>query len=118
MYHNNNSIIVFGVNGTSADRYNISMLKWRYVAVLGRLPTSCAVKGCNGRYEATAHVMLDDGRRSDNWFLVPQCSYHNNHLRNGERVALRKNAALISVAQVRAVPDDVARRVPNNFIFN
>ena len=103
--HNNNSIIVKGINGTSADRYNVPNLKWRFVSLYGRLPTECAVIGCRNPFQATAHVLLDDGRRSDNWFLVPQCKYHNHHSRNGENMPLRVNAVLIPLSEVRVIPN-------------
>jgi hypothetical protein len=111
MYNNNNSILVFGIEGTSADQYKVRYLKWKFVYLYGRLPESCAVKGCHGSFDATAHVMLDDGRRGNSWYLVPQCSFCNNHSRNGERVALRSNAVLISLADVRGVDDSTARYV-------
>lgn len=117
-YNNNNSIIVFGIDGSSIDRYTVPNLKWKFVYLYGRLPSSCAVKGCGGCFEATAHVMLDDGRRSDNWFLVPQCAQHNNHTRNGVRVALRSNARLISLREVREVDEATARRVKERFRGN
>ena len=75
------------------------------------MPNGCAVLKCDGAFEATAHVMLDDGRRSDEWFLVPQCKFCNNHSRNGERMDLRVNAKLIRLADVREVDDRTARSV-------
>ena len=115
--NNNNSIIVFGVNGTSADRYSVRYLKWKFISLYGRLPTSCSVLNCrgSGNFEATAHVMLDDGRRSDDWYLVPQCKYCNNHSRNGERMALRVNAVLIKLSDVRLVDDATALNIKRRF---
>jgi hypothetical protein len=107
--------VVFGLNGTSDDRFEIDMLKWKYVTLLGRLPTSCSVVQCDGPFHATAHVKLDDGRRSNVWFLVPQCKLCNNHSRNGCRMALRKNAALVSVHDVRQVQDSAARETKSHF---
>ena len=114
-HHNNNSIIVFGINGTSADRYKVERLKWKYVSILGYLPSNCSVKSCNGKYGATAHVMLDDGRRSNNWFLVPQCKSCNHCSRNSQRMPLRANAALIELSAVRNVLPANATKARNKF---
>jgi hypothetical protein len=113
--NNNNSIVVKGINGTSADRYHVRYLKWKFVFLYGRLPSSCAVVGCQRPFQATAHVLLDDGRRSDDWFLVPQCASHNNHSRNGECVFLRANAKLISLSQVRAIDDRTGYEIKEQF---
>lgn len=113
--NNNNSIVVKGINGTSADRYRVRYLKWKFICLYSRMPSKCAVLGCSNPFQATAHVLLDDGRRSDNWFLVPQCSYHNNHTRNGEIVYLRGNAVLIRLSDVRSVDDRSARDCKERF---
>ena len=101
--NNNNSLIVFGINGTSAERYHVDQLQWKFCYLYGSLPTSCAVQAgvnpkCNGQYQVAAHVGLDDSRRTDGeWYLVPQCKSCNNHTRNGIRMALRKNAKYIAL---------------------
>jgi len=120
-FTHNNSLVVAGINGTSADRYKIEELKWKYVRCLGRLPIFCAVKGCDGIkhpniYTATAHVRKTDGRRSNNWYLVHQCSTHNSHSRNGMNVPLRKNAKLIPLSDIQDVSLTKARETKKQYL--
>lgn len=121
-YNRNNSIIVRGINGTSVPRFRVHHLKWRFIALIGRMPRRCATKSgtnmfCNGHYEATAHVRQTDRRRSEGqrWYLVPLCKSCNNSYNNGRDLALRHNARLVKVKKARAVPHERVRQVKRRF---
>jgi hypothetical protein len=101
-YNNNDSILVKNLNGTSADRYKIDGLHKKFMAAGGTSSDNCQVKGCSNPGQATAHVKMVDGRRSDDWLLTWVCASHNHHT-NEEPYALRKNAKLVSVREVRAL---------------
>ena len=39
------------------------------------------IQGCGNPYEATAHVLINDGRKgggTHKWWLVPTCAGHNS----------------------------------------
>ena len=96
-FNNNNSIQVQNINGTSSVRYTINNLPKKYLGAGGTDSNFCQVKGCDNPWQATAHVILTDGRRSDAWFLVRTCARHNAAT---QPYFLRKNANLIPVRDI------------------
>ncbi len=98
--NHNNSTIVKNVNGTSKQRYKINNLHNKYVASGGTNSATCQAKGCSNPATATAHVRLTDGRKSDNWQFTRFCAIHNSS-HHKEEIALRKNAKLVSLSEVR-----------------
>jgi hypothetical protein len=98
--NHNNSTIVRNVNGTSKDRFKIDDLSRKFVESGGTTSGRCQAKGCKNAATATAHVAKTDGRRDNNQHLTKLCAEHNHHTNNAE-IPLRKNAKLVSVAEVR-----------------
>jgi phosphoribosylformylglycinamidine (FGAM) synthase-like enzyme len=98
-FHNNNSIMVANIGGTSSDRYSIDRLYQKYLAEGGTSSSTCQVKGCDRPASATAHVRLVDGRRSNDWFLTRTCASHN-HPSNTDPYPLRINAKLVRVRDI------------------
>jgi hypothetical protein len=78
---------VQNINGTGSAKnpeYKIPRLKEKYVAMSGYTGDRCsAIDGaeeCPGSYQATAHVMINDGKKGgggNTWWLVPTCAHHN-----------------------------------------
>lgn len=101
MFHHNDSIIVKNITGTSKPRYVVARLREKFEEFAGYEHKKCQVKGCPSDAAVTAHVRKVDGRRDDNWYLTRMCATHNNYT-NTEPMALRKNAALVPLAEVRA----------------
>jgi hypothetical protein len=98
-YNNNNSVMVKNINGTSKDRYVIENLHKKFIDAGGTSRQYCQVKGCDDLGRATAHVLLCDGRRSNDWFTCWVCARHNNpHFT--DPYPLRKNARLVSVREL------------------
>jgi hypothetical protein len=92
------SPLVKNINGTAQDRFKIDGLYQKYLAAGGGQVSRCQVKGCSGEPRATAHVQkFQSSDRS--WYLTRLCSAHNHHT-NGDVMALRQNAKLITVVSV------------------
>lgn len=62
--------------------------------------STCQAKGCSNRGSATAHVQKTDGRSSREWHLTWVCASHN-HTSHSDPYALRKNAMLLPVSELR-----------------
>jgi len=71
------------INGTGSKdnpQYKIPRLKEKYEKVTGSQRHTCCVAGCSRPYQATAHVMINDGRKgggTNKWWVVPTCAHHN-----------------------------------------
>lgn len=100
-WNNNNSTMVKNLNGTSGPRYEISDLHGKYLRMGGVDSGNCQVKECHDPGSKTAHVKKTDGRSDDDWYLCWVCATHN-HTTYTAPYALRSNAKLISVAELRS----------------
>ena len=93
---------VRNINGTSQERYSNSGSKdgsswlniWRRETGSDR--STCSVLGCSNRDILGGHVMVVDGRSSNEWFLVPICHAHNHHT-NEDEMFIDSRVTLVSV---------------------
>jgi len=99
-WNNSNSTMVKNLNGTSDVRYAIPDLHTKYLAMGGVDSGNCQVKECPDAGSKTAHVKKTDGRTADDWYLCWVCAAHN-HTSYTAPYALRSNAKLISIADLR-----------------
>jgi hypothetical protein len=76
---------VQNIQGTSKKRYKIHNLKQLYKQMTGSNRETCAAVGCSNAYQATAHVLVNDGSKgggSGQWYGVPTCNAHNSYARH------------------------------------
>ena len=69
-----------GADWTDGNPYNIPRLPERYFKCTGTARAGCCAVGCSNPFQATAHVLINDGSKGGgtrDWWLVPTCSHHN-----------------------------------------
>ena len=102
MANMNTNLFVRNINGTSGERYRNSGSKtaaswlqvWRDKTGSGR--ETCCVLKCTRTDLVGGHVMIVDGRSSNEWWLAPICNDHNN-FSNTDPMALDSRINLVSV---------------------
>jgi hypothetical protein len=91
----------------AVNPYKIRKLKEKYLTFCKCevkefvAPTTCAAEDCTGPYNATAHVMINDGKKgggTNKWWLVPTCTHHNLHVKTFEA---RAGVVFVAVSAVR-----------------
>lgn len=88
-----------GADGSNP--YVIANLKQKYIQLSGTQRTTCCAAGCSSPWQATAHVMINDGRKGgggNRWWLVPACTFHN---RSTPVFEVTPNTVFVSVEAVR-----------------
>ena len=66
---------------TNGNPYQIPKLKQKYQELSGSRRSSCVAEGCGEDYTATAHVLINDGKKGgggNKWWLIPLCAFHNS----------------------------------------
>jgi hypothetical protein len=97
---------VQNINGTGSahnPEYKIPRLKEKYIALSGYSRDRCSAEGCGGSYQATAHVMINDGKKGgggNSWWLVPACAHHNLSV---EYFEVRASTIFCAVEEIRAM---------------
>jgi hypothetical protein len=92
------------INGTSKVRYQLPQLKQAYQAISGSTRETCTAEGCSGPYQATAHVLINDGKKGGgvgaSWWLVPCCTAHN--LSANQLMECNPSTVFVAVEEVRS----------------
>lgn len=105
MLNHNNCLITRNLKGTTNYKLSGEKVKrrrcrcgswiehWRKFT--GGKRVTCAVIGCNNLAKCGAHVVSTDGRRDQQWWIVPVCS-NCNHYRNIKEMKIDRRSWLVS----------------------
>ena len=91
---------------TDGNPYKINNLKQKYQKLSGSQRTTCCAEGCGKPYTATAHVLINDGKKGgggNKWWLVPTCGTHNS--KATKTFVCNPSTIFVSVEDVRKLED-------------
>jgi hypothetical protein len=86
MPNHNTHYIVKNINHTSGRSCNCKSWLEHWYRGTGQSRTTCCVIPCSKKAEVGAHVLLTDGRRTGQWWIVPMCKEHNHHTNKADMV--------------------------------